>query len=111
MNAFVLSLYQNPMFYIGLLFAFLAALAAMFFLGGFFAGIPHFFDLSSNEHHHEYYRHIVTWGALCLIYLFIYWELLRATIGFFTNGPADNFWGFAWLAFLWIVFVVLPFVL
>ncbi len=111
MNAFLISLFQNPMWYLGAVFALLAAIALTYFLGGFLAGLPNLFRLSANEHHYHYSRKIVTWGTMCLVYLFILWELLRWTVGLFTSAAQPNPWAFIVALLLWLLLLVVPFLI
>jgi hypothetical protein len=110
MIALYANLYQDPMFFIGLLFAFLAAISFLIFLRGFLSGLPALFTFSANADHQSHHRLRVTWGLMLLLFLFLYWELLKWTIAFFT-GTAQSSGAFIAIALLWLILVVLPFLL
>ncbi len=84
MDALAVSIVSDPLWYIGLLFSFLGALAFLTFLRGLLAGVPHFFTLSSHEEHIEHHRVRITWGFWAMVFLFILWQILRAIGNLFT---------------------------
>lgn len=73
------------MYYLGLVFAFLAALAFLVFLRGFLSGSPHLFTISGNEGHLHHHRVRQTWGVLALLAIFIVWEIVR-TVAHWVTG-------------------------
>ena len=85
MKSFLDSLFSNPMTYLGVVFAFVAALAFLVFLRGFLSGLPAMFTLVSHDEHQKHHRVRVTWGVISLIALFIIWQLVRGVAGFFAT--------------------------
>ncbi len=73
--------FANPLFYLGYLFAFLAAIGFIIFFMGFAAGLPKVFTMDAHDEHQHHHRVRVTWGFFILLYLFIAWELVRWILG------------------------------
>jgi hypothetical protein len=109
MQGFYSSILSDPMYYIGLIFAFLAALSFLVFLRGGLSGLPGLFTQSAHDDHQHHHRVRVTWGVMMLLFLFMLWELLKWTIAFF-NGQAGGFWTLVWLVIFWLLLLVVPFV-
>ena len=84
------ALYQNPMQYIGLLFALVGAFGAVLFGAGLLAGLPGVFTMAANEDHQEHHELRITWGAMLMTAAFIVWELIRAVASWFGYPPADT---------------------
>jgi len=72
------AIYQNPMAWIGLVFAVVGAWGFAQFCRGFFTGLPHLFTQSMHEEHLEHHRHSAMHGAMLMLYTFILWEIVRA---------------------------------
>lgn len=75
------AIFADPMFYLGYLFAFAAAIAFLIFLRGFLSGLPKVFTMDWHEEHQEHHRVRVTWGFFLLLYLFVVWQLVRFVAG------------------------------
>lgn len=76
MGEFVDALFADPLWYVGLVLAFLGALAFLTFLRGFLSGVPHFFTLSTHDDHQAHHRTRVTWGFFAMVFLFILWSII-----------------------------------
>lgn len=76
MTGFLTSFWSDPLWYIGALLAFAAALAFLTFLRGFLSGFPHFFTLSSHDEHQHHHRVRVMWGFMLLVVIYLAWRLL-----------------------------------
>lgn len=72
----MLNLLSDPLWFIGLVFALLGALAFLVFLRGFLSGVPHFFTLSSHEEHITHHRTRIMWGFWSMVVLFILWRIV-----------------------------------
>ena len=81
MGGFIDSFFANPLWYIGFVLAFVAALSFLVFLRGFLSGLPNLFTLSAHEGHQRRHRVRITWGVILLIFLYIIWEILRWLVG------------------------------
>lgn len=76
--------FAHPLLYVGYIFAFVAAIAFLLFLRGFFAGLPKVLTIDAHDEHQEHYRTRVTRGFFILLYLFIVWEIVRWIAGLFS---------------------------
>ena len=76
MFGFVNSFLSDPVWYIGLVLAFLGALAFLVFLRGFLSGTPHLFTLSGHDEHIAHHRVRITWGVWSLLILYIIWRVV-----------------------------------
>lgn len=83
LNNFLLSLFQNPMWYIGLVFAFVAAFGFLIFLRGFLNGIEHLFTIDTKAEYVKLARTRMVWGVLIMLTLLIWWEILKWFAAFF----------------------------
>jgi hypothetical protein len=94
MEDFALHIVQNPVLYIGYLFAALGAVGVLLFFSGFFGGIKHLFTYSESADHMEHARTRAMWGLyICMVALGL-WETLRLILG---EVPAST----------WILIVIL----
>ena len=84
-NSLADSFWHDPLFYVGIPVAFLAAIAFLTFLRGFLSGFPHFITLSSHEEHQKHHREHVERGTMMLVALFVGWELLRGVVLWITG--------------------------
>lgn len=84
MEYFLNSFFSSPLFYIGVLFSFVAALGFLLFLRGFISNIGHLFTLSGNIEHVEKANTRMVWGLLILTTTFVVWEIVRWIAGLFT---------------------------
>lgn len=82
--------YQNPMLYVGLVFALIGTFGALYFGAGFLAGLPHVFTLDSSDDHREHHRFRITWGFSIMLYTFLLWELVRIVASWFGYPPANT---------------------
>ncbi len=87
MDTFMQQFYADPLYYIGFIFAFMAAFAMLIFLRGFLSGVGHLTTIDWHDGHMDHYRHRAMWGALSLLAVFIAWEILswalRGILSFF----------------------------
>lgn len=81
MDSWLTTFFADPMYFVGLVFAFVAAMGFLIFLRGFLSGTPHLFTISGRDDHLKLYRTRQAWGFFILLFLFIVWELLRWVLG------------------------------
>ena len=95
MEALYAAFFQNPMYYVGVIFAVWGAWGFILFIMGFAGGVRHLFTYSESDSHMEHARERITWGLLLTMSAFGGWELVRVIVG---QAP---------LSYLWIVVVML----
>ncbi len=108
MDALINSFLVDPMYYVGLLFAFVAAIAFLTFIRGLFTGSPNLFTIATHAGHLKHYRFRITWGAMGLFGLLLAWETLRSILASLGIGTAPD--GGA-LSALWIGYLIAGLVL
>ncbi len=81
MEYFIQSFLYHPLFYIGSLVAFIAALGFLVFLRGFIGGIGNVFTLAGNVEHVGRANVRAVWGLSILTTTFVVWEILRLIAG------------------------------
>lgn len=81
MEALVLHIVQNPMLYVGYLFAAAGAAGILLFFAGFFGGVGHLFSYSESAPHMEHARTRALWGLYLCMVTFGLWELIRLLLG------------------------------
>ncbi len=114
MEALLNGFLADPMYYIGLCFAFVAAIAFLTFIRGFFSGVPHLFTISVHAGHLKLYRFRTVWGVTGLFGLLLAWETLRWLLAQFGIGtsPDPGLLGAVWISYLvvgailWIMFAI-----
>ncbi len=84
---FLDAFYQNPLAFIGAIFACLGAFGAGLFFAGFFPGLPHLFTQSGHDEHQDHFRVRIVRGTFILVHAFILWEIVRL-IGNWLMGQA-----------------------
>ena len=84
MEYFLNSFFSSPLFYIGVLFSFVATLGFLVYLRGFIAGIGNLFTLSGHAGHVKEAYVRVVWGLLILTATFVIWEIVRWIAELFT---------------------------
>ena len=99
---------SDPLYYIGAILAFWAAIGFLTFLRGLLSGLPHFFKYDGNDGTLPNHRHRAIWGVVILTSAFGLWELTRWSASLITgSGDALSIWFillltiFIWLPPLW----------
>lgn len=108
MDALLNAFFADPMYYVGLIFAFTAAIAFLTFIRGFFTSFPHLLTISVHEGHLKRYRFRVVWGVTGLFGLLLAWETLRWVLSRLGIGTAPD--GGA-LSALWTGYLVIGLIL
>lgn len=90
MEQLINGFFADPMYYLGICFAFVAAIAFLAFIRGFFTSFPHLLTIAAHEGHLKNYHFRVTWGAVGLFGLLLAWETLRWVLSWFGVGDAPN---------------------
>ncbi len=81
MENFVLQLAQNPVTYVGYVFALFGAVGILIFCAGFFGSLKHLANYSEGADHMEHARTRALWGLyLCMVTLG-FWECIRLISG------------------------------
>ena len=88
MDALWNSFFADPMYYLGFVVAFVAAIAFLTFLRGFLSGMPGVFTLSSHDTHQDHHKYHAIRGATGLLGLIFFWETLRVAGTWFGIGSA-----------------------
>lgn len=101
-------LYGNPLYYVGLLLAFWAAIGFLTFVRGFFSGVPHLFTYDGDDEYLSEHRVRAFWGPAIILSAWGTWELVRwISMVFSGTNDAFSFWFillltiFIWLPPLW----------
>lgn len=103
MEGLLHAFFADPMYYIGLCFAFVAAVAFLTFIRGVFTSLPHLFTISTHAGHLKHYHFRVVWGVTGLLGLLLAWETLRWALASLGIGSYSNAGA---LGSLWTVFLV-----
>ncbi len=80
------SFFADPLYYVGCVVAFAAAIAFLTFLRGFLSGMPGLFTLSSHEGHQTRHKYHAVRGVTGLFGLLLLWETLRLVANWLGAG-------------------------
>ncbi|MBC7836555.1 hypothetical protein H7X87_02145 [Acetobacteraceae bacterium] len=83
MENIIYTFLAHPLFYIGSIFAFLAAIGFLVYLRGFIGGIGNVFTMTGNIEHVAEANARAVWGLCIITYVFVIWELVRFVAGWF----------------------------
>jgi uncharacterized membrane protein len=106
MNSFWDTVLATPFHYIEMLIAFLAALSFLVYLRGFLGSVGNIVRISGHEEHVEHAQVRVIWGLYLLIFLFVFWEILRTIaiwLGFQDGDPSLGLWLAGIIAVVWVL--------
>jgi hypothetical protein len=103
MDSLINGFLADPMYYIGLCFAFVAAIAFLALLRGFLTGAPNLFTIATHAGHLKRYRFRTVWGAVGLFGLLLAWETLRWILAFFDVGTSPDAGA---LSALWVGYLI-----
>lgn len=90
MDAVWINFLYNPLLPLGILLSFLAALAFLVFLRGFFSAVLYLFTLNGNDDFTKLSRIRVFWAFLLLIFFWSVWQILLWMGAILTGNPAPR---------------------
>jgi hypothetical protein len=105
MEVFFEFIYTDPLSAVGTLFAFLAALAFLLLISGFFTGFKYVLSMDGHDGHMAHYRFYAMWGTLLLFGLFTAWQVVRLVFSFFTGEPGPSGATLTTLAVVWALYL------
>lgn len=83
------SFIQDPLFYMGILFAALAMFGLLIFIRGFISGAGYVLTNTGHEDHQEHAQTRAIWGVFVITAAFMLWELLKGVLSVFGYGTAS----------------------